>query len=103
MSFKIVQTLEFWIYEPLVTFEPYQEILICGGRGGGGRGDVGTCSPSKIKLNGQWYLRDCSFLIFPPEVVNVHNKSVIILADHISNFSMINTLVFLYQMFMQII
>ena len=95
------------MYEPLVTLEPYQEILIWGGGGGDvgtwGRGDVGTCSPSKIKLNGQWYLRDCSFLIFPPEVVNVHNKSVIILADHISNFSMINTLVFLYQMFMQII
>ena len=49
------------------------------------------------------YLLYSSFLIFPPQVIDIYNQSAFILAYHVTNFAMINPLVLLKAKYSQLI
>lgn len=49
------------------------------------------------------YLLYSSFLIFPPQVIDIYNQSAFILGYHVTNFAMINPLVLLKAKYSKLI
>lgn len=56
-----------------------------------------------VELTHTLYLLYSSFLIFSPQVIDINNQSAFILAYHVTNFAMVNSLVLLKTKYSQLI